>query len=82
VTGFLLRYDNRFGTLGLTDETGTFITYRTNIGNSETKGLEIFIQGDWNLSKKSSLSISLRPHSWMENMFQVKSKRVMRIFLW
>lgn len=57
VTGFLLRYDNRFGTLGITDETGIFITYRTNIGNSETKGLEIFIQGDWNLSKKSSLSI-------------------------
>jgi Fe(3+) dicitrate transport protein len=32
-----------------------FYTYRTNIGNSTTKGLEIFIQGNWKLFKNSNL---------------------------
>lgn len=53
---FLLEYDNRFGSLAETDNTGTFYTYRTNIGNSFTKGLEMLIQGDWLLSKGLSFS--------------------------
>lgn len=57
VNGFLLQYDNRFGTLAETDNTGAFYTYRTNIGNSFTKGLEIFIQGDWLLGNKMVFSI-------------------------
>jgi len=57
VTGFLLQYKNRFGTLAETDEQGTFYTYRTNIGNSLTSGAEIFIQGDWILGKKTGLSV-------------------------
>jgi Fe(3+) dicitrate transport protein len=57
ITGFLLQYNNRFGTLAETDGQGTFYTYRTNIGNSFTSGAEIFIQGDWILSKKIGLSI-------------------------
>lgn len=57
VNGFLLKYDNRFGTLAETDNTGAFYTYRTNIGNSLTKGLEIFIQADWLLAKKTGLSL-------------------------
>ena len=55
VTGFVLQYNNRFGTLALTDSLGNFYTYRTNIGNSTTKGLEIFIQGNWKLFKNSNL---------------------------
>jgi Fe(3+) dicitrate transport protein len=47
INGFLLQYDNRFGTLAETDDTGAFYTYRTNIGNSLTKGAEIFVQSDW-----------------------------------
>lgn len=54
---FLLQYNNRFGTLAETDNTGNFYTYRTNIGNSSTKGTEIFLQGDWRLAKKINLSI-------------------------
>ena len=57
ITGFLLQYTNRFGTLAETDDQGSFYTYRTNIGNSLTSGAEIFIQGDWILSKKIGLSI-------------------------
>ena len=55
VTGFVLQYNNRFGTLALNDSLGNFYTYRTNIGNSTTKGLEIFIQGNWKLFKNSNL---------------------------
>jgi Fe(3+) dicitrate transport protein len=54
---FLLEYNNRFGTLAQTDNNGNFYTYRTNVGNSFTKGLEIFLQGDWILGKSRSLSV-------------------------
>ena len=57
VTGFLLQYKDRFGTLAETDNGGNFYTYRTNIGNSLTKGVEILIQSDWLLGNKVGLSI-------------------------
>ena len=57
VNGFLLKYDNRFGTLAETDNTGAFYTYRTNIGNSITKGLEVFVQADWVVGNKALLSL-------------------------
>ncbi len=57
INGFLLQYNNRFGTLAQTDNANNLITYRTNIGNSFTKGAEIFVQGDWLLVKKISLSV-------------------------
>jgi Fe(3+) dicitrate transport protein len=41
VSGFILQYNNRLGNVSV-DENGTFYVYRTNIGNSLTKGLEIF----------------------------------------
>ena len=56
INGFLLSYTNRFGTLAQTDAAGNFYTYRTNIGNSLTKGAEIFIQADWALGTKINLS--------------------------
>ena len=57
VNGFLLRYHNRFGTLAGTDNTGTFYTYRTNIGNSLSKGAEIFVQADWLLGNRAGLTV-------------------------
>ncbi|MGK2862933.1 MAG: TonB-dependent receptor family protein, partial [Chitinophagaceae bacterium] len=57
VNGFLLRYNNRFGTLAETDNNGAFYTYRTNIGNSLSKGAEIFMQADWFLGRKIGLSL-------------------------
>jgi Fe(3+) dicitrate transport protein len=57
INGFMLGYNNRFGTLAQTDNAGTFYTYRTNIGNSITKGAEIFIQGDWSMGQQINLSL-------------------------
>lgn len=57
ITGFLLEYKNRFGTLAQTDEQGNFYTYRTNIGNSLTKGVEAYVQADWVLGLQTGLSI-------------------------
>jgi len=57
VNGFLLKYDKRFGTLAETDNTGAFYTYRTNIGNSFTKGAEILIQADWLLNNRIGLTL-------------------------
>lgn len=57
VNAFLLEYNNRFGTLSEMDGTGTFYTYRTNVGNSLTKGIEALVQGDWLLGYHTGLSI-------------------------
>jgi Fe(3+) dicitrate transport protein len=57
INGFLLQYNNRFGTLAQTDNTGTFYTYRTNIGNSLTKGVELLIQADWLLGNRTVFSV-------------------------
>ncbi|MDB5210069.1 MAG: TonB-dependent receptor [Sediminibacterium sp.] len=57
VTAFLLEENNRFGTLAQSDASGTLYTYRTNIGNSLNKGIEMFIQGEWQLNKTTSLSL-------------------------
>lgn len=57
VTGFILREYNRFGTLAETDAGGTLYTYRTNIGNSLSKGVEMFIQADWKLGDKMGITI-------------------------
>ena len=57
ITGFLLQFNKRFGSIAETDGSGNFYTYRTNVGNSFTKGIEIFIQGDWLLDNKTILSI-------------------------
>lgn len=57
ITGFLLQYNNRFGTLAQTDNAGNFYTYRTNTGNSFTKGAELFLQADWIIGKRKSLSV-------------------------
>lgn len=57
LTLFALRMNNRFGTISQTNETGVFYTYRTNIGNSITKGVELFVQADWLLNQKSGISV-------------------------
>lgn len=39
------------------DADNNLIIYRTNIGDSHTKGIEAFIQGDWTLGKFMTLSL-------------------------
>lgn len=41
---FQLKYDNRLGSLEEKSENGTAYIYRTNIGNSITRGAEIFLE--------------------------------------
>lgn len=57
INGYLLKYNSRFGALAQTDNGGNFITYRTNIGNSMTKGVEAFVQADWLLGGRTLISI-------------------------
>lgn len=44
ISYFRLLYKNRLGTLVLQDNSGQSYTFKTNIGNSLTNGLEMFIQ--------------------------------------
>ncbi len=44
VSIFQLSYNNRMGTLVQQDDTGQSYTYKTNIGNSRTNGVEVFLQ--------------------------------------
>lgn len=56
VSAFALQYNNRLGTLSQTDAAGTYI-YRTNIGNSFTKGIELFIEAGFRLAPQARLSV-------------------------
>ena len=49
---FRVLYKNRLGTLVLQDNAGQPYTYKTNIGNSLTNGLEIFVQYKFPVSNK------------------------------
>lgn len=47
---FRLVYKNRMGTISLQDNNGQAYTYKTNIGDSRTNGIEIFLQYKFPLS--------------------------------
>ncbi len=49
---FRVLYKNRLGTLVLQDNAGQPYTYKTNIGNSLTNGLEMFVQYKFPLTNK------------------------------
>jgi Fe(3+) dicitrate transport protein len=57
VSCFQLAYNNRLGTLAQINDKGEEIIYRTNIGNSVTKGLEIFTQAEFQLCLSTTLSV-------------------------
>lgn len=57
LTYFQLLYKNRLGTLAQTDENGTFQILRTNIGDSFTKGLEMFAEYYVRINEKANFSI-------------------------
>jgi Fe(3+) dicitrate transport protein len=68
VTAFALKYNNRFGTILQSESNAVVYTYRTNIGNSMTKGLEVFLQGNWDLSKNSTLTL-FSSSTWMDGKY-------------
>ncbi|HQX45200.1 MAG: TonB-dependent receptor [Saprospiraceae bacterium] len=62
LTLFRMRYDHRMGNLVLQDSTGSY-TYKTNIGNSLTNGLELYAEFNvldmpiWRITLFSSTSL-------------------------
>ena len=65
---FQLQYNNRLGMLSLTDENGDFYLYRTNIGNSMTRGVELFAEYNFSI-KEVNLSL-FTSTSWMDARYQ------------
>ena len=52
ISYFNLLYKNRLGTVVLQDNLGQPYTYKTNIGNSRTDGVELFVQYKFPLTSK------------------------------
>ena len=52
ISYFNLLYKNRLGTVVLQDNLGQSYTYKTNIGNSRTDGIEVFVQYKFPLINK------------------------------
>jgi len=52
ISYFNLLYKNRLGTVVLQDNLGQSYTYKTNIGNSRTDGVELFVQYKFPLTNK------------------------------
>lgn len=65
ITGFHLKYDNRLGTLVQNENQTVPLLYRTNIGNSSTNGIELFLQSDFSLGNQAFLSL-FTSSSWMQ----------------
>lgn len=57
VNAFYMHYKNRLGNIAQTDSANNLIIYRTNIGDSHTKGIELFLQADFVLGKRTYLSV-------------------------
>ncbi len=58
VTAFSMRYNNRLGTLAQYEGAlDTIVLFRTNIGDSRTNGLELFVEYRFHLSENVTASI-------------------------
>jgi len=58
VSGFIMQYNNRLGSLAQYEgELDTFVLYRTNIGDSRTNGLEVFLEYGFHIADHTRLSI-------------------------
>ncbi|MDX2245641.1 MAG: TonB-dependent receptor [Bacteroidia bacterium] len=69
ITAFRLLYNQRIGTLAETDSAGNLTLFRTNIGDSETHGLEIFVQGVFPLNSKTRLTV-FTSTAWMNARYK------------
>jgi Fe(3+) dicitrate transport protein len=74
VSAFQLQYNNRLGMLSLTDENDDFYLYRTNIGNSMTRGLEIFAEYLFSI-REVNLAV-FTSTSWMDARYRDAFVRV------
>lgn len=55
ITAFYIAYNNRIGTNSFLDSTGNYFVIRKNIGNSESKGIELYVEKNLKLNKNLSL---------------------------
>lgn len=69
VSVFHLEYNNRLGSLSMQNDTGSYILYRTNIGNSRTNGIELFVEYGTNISNKFNLSV-FTSSAWMDTRYK------------
>ncbi len=74
VSAFALQYNNRLGTQLQTDANNNTIIFRTNIGDSFTKGLEVLVQADIALGGNSIFSI-FTSTSYMDARYENASIR-------
>lgn len=76
VSVFMLQYNNRLGTLAEYDAAiDTFVLYRTNIGDTRTKGVELFVEYGFHLGDNVLASI-FTSTSWFDAKYQGDSLRV------
>lgn len=54
---FHMEYNNRLGSLSMQNDTGAYILYRTNIGNSQTNGVELYAEYGLSVTNKLYLSV-------------------------
>jgi len=67
-TGFLMQYNNRLGNYVI-NENGQNLIYKTNIGNSQTTGLEALLE--WNIKIMNNLHITFfTSNSLMKGVYQ------------
>lgn len=74
VSAFQLQYNNRLGILSQTDENGEFYLFKTNIGNSLTRGLEIF--AEYYLPIRNVNVSIFTSTSWMDGRYKNAFVRV------
>ncbi|WP_460472011.1 TonB-dependent receptor family protein [Emticicia fontis] len=75
ISAFQLQYNNRMGMTYGTEANGDFYYLRTNVGDSQTNGLETYIEYDTRLSQKSTLSI-FTSTAYMNARYQDAAVRV------
>ncbi|MBC7903476.1 MAG: TonB-dependent receptor [Gemmatimonadaceae bacterium] len=68
VSYFRLVYKNRMGALVLTDNAGQPYTYKTNVGDSRTNGMELFLQYKFPITNKLYAGI-FSSTSYMDAVF-------------
>ena len=56
LSAFMVQYNNRLGSLILNDPDGTAYIFRTNIGDSRTKGVEAYVEYEFVRSNKTRFS--------------------------
>lgn len=69
VSVFHMEYKNRLGSLSMLNDTGAYILYRTNIGNSVTNGAELFAEYGWFARPKLYIGI-FTSTAWIDARYQ------------